>query len=172
MELGAVTPPPQPADRGHRRQGRRRRRVFAVVLVAGAATAWLVVRGRHAASGTEAGARSSDERVERPPRVIGDSLRITVEVVNATAVRGLGRQATAWLRDVGFDVVNTTTAAEKDRRDSSVVRYGTGHPEWAMIAAKAIGGARIEARPDSLRYLDLTVLVGRSWRPPPQTLYP
>lgn len=117
-----------------------------------------------------AGARGA--RGARPARVVGDSVRITVEVVNATAVRGLGRQATAWLRDAGFDVVNTTTAAEKDRRDSSMVAYGTGHPEWAALAAKAIGGARVEARADSLRYLDLIVFVGRSWRPPPQTLYP
>lgn len=119
-----------------------------------------------------AAASSADARITRPARVVADSVRITVEVVNATAVRGLGRQATAWLRDAGFDVVNTTTAAEKDRRDSSLVFYGTGHPEWAALAAAALGGAGIEARPDSLRYLDLIVLVGRSWRPPPQTLYP
>jgi hypothetical protein len=48
----------------------------------------------------------------------------------------------------------------------------SGHPDWARLAAKAMGGARVESRPDSLRYLDLTVLVGRSWRPPPQSLYP
>lgn len=138
------------------------------VAALGLATLW---RSR-AGSGTPSAPLGGDDRPGRPVRVIGDSLRITVEVVNATAVRGLGRTATAWLRDVGFDVVNTTTAAAKDLRDSSLVLYGTGHPEWAMIAAKAIGGARIEARPDSLRYLDLTVLVGRSWRPPPQTLYP
>ena len=147
--------------------------MFAVALVLAAVTLGLVMRWRsHAGSGASPATPMTDERTGRPARVISDSLRITVEVVNATAVRGLGRTATAWLRDAGFDVVNTTTAAEKDRRDSSLVLYATGHPEWAMLAAKAIGGARIEARPDSLRYLDLTVLVGRSWRPPPQTLYP
>lgn len=115
---------------------------------------------------------TGQEGVRRPERIIADSLRITMEVVNATEIRGLGRQATAWLRDAGFDVVNTTTAPEKERRDSSLVLYGSGHPEWAALAARSIGGARIEARPDSLRYIDLTVFVGRSWRPPPQTLYP
>ncbi len=157
----------------HHARVRRRRRVIALALVGGALAVWPVMRWTSRAGfGTPPAPRAGDDRTARPARVIGDSLRITVEVVNATAVRGLGRTATAWLRDVGFDVVNTTTAAEKDRRDSSVVLYGTGHPEWALIAAKALGGARIEARPDSLRYLDLTVLVGRSWRPPPQTLYP
>ncbi|MEI8259178.1 MAG: LytR C-terminal domain-containing protein, partial [Deltaproteobacteria bacterium] len=104
--------------------------------------------------------------VKRPPRVVPDSVRIKVEVVNATDIRGLGQLATAWLRDQGFDVVTTTTAAEKDRRDSSLVLDRSGHPAWAALAAKALGGAGVAARTDSLRFLDLTVLVGRSWRPP------
>lgn len=144
------------------------------MLIAGSATGWFTMRGRRSepVSGRAVAATGLDERADRPVRVVPDSLRITVEVVNATAVRGLGRQATAWLRDAGFDVVNTTTAPAKDRRDNSLVLYGSGHPEWATLAAKALGGGRIEARPDSLRYLDLIVLIGRSWRPPPQTLYP
>lgn len=146
------------------------------VLITAIATGWFGTRGRRS---PEAGAvtaapsrEASAERAVPPARVVPESLRITVEVVNATDVRGLGRQATAWLRDAGFDVVNTTTAPEKERRDSSLVLYGSGHPEWAALAARSLGGARIEARPDSLRYIDLTVFVGRSWRPPPQTLYP
>ncbi len=108
----------------------------------------------------------------RPTRVVPDTVRIKVEVLNATATRGLARLATAWLRDKGFDVVGTGTSAEADRRDSTLILDRSGHPEWARWAADAMGGARIEARPDSLRYLDLTILVGRSWRPPPQSLYP
>jgi hypothetical protein len=110
--------------------------------------------------------------MERPRRIVPESVRIKVEVVNATATRGLGRLATAWLRDQGFDVVATTTAAEADRRDSTLVLDRSGHAEWAALAAKAMGGARVESRPDSLRYLDVTVLVGRAWRAPPQALYP
>lgn len=101
-----------------------------------------------------------------------DSVRIKVEVLNATATRGLGRLATAWLRDKGFDVVGTGTAATAERRDSTLVLDRSGHADWARLAAEAMGGARVEARPDSLRYVDLTVLIGRSWRPPPQSLYP
>ncbi len=170
MELGSVAPPGDAARQARRR---RRLRLLALVLIAGLATGWFTLRGRgNPASGEATVASANDARADRPVRVVPESLRITVEVVNATVVRGLGRQATAWLRDAGFDVVNTTTAPAKDRRDSSLVLYGSGHPEWAALAAKAIGGARIEARPDSLRFLDLTVLLGRSWRPPPQTLYP
>jgi hypothetical protein len=170
VEFGSVAPPGDATVRARRR---RRLRLLVVAVVAGSAAGWFALRGRgDSAPGQAAIAPADDARADRPARVVPDSLRITVEVVNATAVRGLGRQATAWLRDAGFDVVNTTTAPAKERRDSSLVLYGTGHPEWAALAARAIGGACVEARPDSLRFLDLTVLVGRSWRPPPQTLYP
>ena len=42
----------------------------------------------------------------------------------------------------------------------------------AHLAAKALGGARIEMRPDSSRYLDLTILLGTAWRPPAETFHP
>lgn len=96
--------------------------------------------------------------------------RVRVQVVNATKVRGLARRATHWLRDRGFDVVETGTSAEQ--LDNSLVLDRSGHPDWAKRAARAMGGARVETRPDSSRYLDLTVLVGRSWRAPSQPLDP
>lgn len=142
-----------------------------MVVAVGFTANWVMRRPRPAVAPAGKGGVDSSITV-RPSRVIPDSVRIKIEVVNATETRSLGRLATAWLRDKGFDVVSTGTAAEKDRRDSSLVLDRSGHPEWAAAAAKAIGGARIESRPDSLRFLDLTVLVGRSWRPPPQTLYP
>ena len=148
---------------------RRRRRVALLVLLAAIVGGLFRQHGTAPGGGADA---SATARAERPARVVPDSVRIKVEVLNATATRGLGRLATAWLRDKGFDVVGTGTAPEADRRDSSLVIDRSGHPEWARLAAEAIGGARIESRPDSLRYLDLTILLGRSWRPPPQALYP
>ncbi len=143
----------------------------ALVLVIAVAVGVYGARAHWTRAWSTGGDTASDITV-RPARVVPDSVRIKVEVVNATATRGLGRLATAWLRDKGFDVVSTTTAPEMDRRDSSIVLDRSGHPAWAAIAATAIGGARVERRPDSLRFLDLTVLVGRSWRPPSQALYP
>ena len=108
-----------------------------------------------------------------PPRVDARApagVRIKVEVLNASAVRGLARRATMHLRDRGFDVVASGTARE--RRDSTLVLDRSGHPEWARLVADAMGGARVESRPDSSRYLDVTVLVGASWRPPAEPLYP
>jgi hypothetical protein len=96
--------------------------------------------------------------------------RITVEVLNATRVRGLARRAALALRDQGFDVVSTGT--NRDPFDSTQVLDRTGHREWAVRAAKAMGGATVLVRPDSSRDVDLTVLIGASWRPPSQPFYP
>jgi hypothetical protein len=109
---------------------------------------------------------AADDTLARPPA----GARVRVQVVNATTVRGLGRRATFYLRDRGFDVVEVGTT--RDRRDSTLVLDRSGHPEWARRAAHAMGGAPVEARPDSSRYLDVTVLVGRNWRPPAEPFHP
>jgi hypothetical protein len=155
--------PPEVARR------RIRRRIALVVILVGIVAG--VFRPRSQPEST-ASAPAPDAPAARPKRVVPDSVRIKVEVINATASRGLGRLATAWLRDKGFDVVGTGTAPEAERRDSTLVLDRSGHPAWAKLAAEAMGGARVDLRPDSLRYLDVTVLIGRNWRPPPQALYP
>ena len=96
--------------------------------------------------------------------------RVRVQVLNTTRTRGLARRATMHLRDRGFDVVDTGT--DPQTRDSTLVLDRSGHPEWAALVAGALGGARVEARPDSSRYLDVTVLLGSSWRPPAEPFYP
>lgn len=96
--------------------------------------------------------------------------RITVEVLNATKVRGLARRAALTLRDHGFDVVSTGT--NREQFDSTNVLDRTGHRDWAARAANAMGGGTVLVRPDSSREVDLTVLIGTSWRPPAQPFYP
>lgn len=164
MEFGPLNTPPVSAAR------RRRRRVALFIVLAAAAVG--VARQRSSRPEHVDGAEAAPSRAVRPARVVPDSVRIKVEVLNATTTRGLGRLATAWLRDKGFDVVGTGTAPTAERSDSTLVLDRSGHADWARLAAEAMGGARVEARPDSLRYVDLTVLIGRSWRPPPQSLYP
>ena len=111
---------------------------------------------------------AADDTLARPPA----GPRIRVQVVNATTTRGLGRRATFYLRDRGWDVVEIGTAAARDRRDDTLVLDRSGHPEWARRVAHAMGGARVEARPDTSRYLDVTVLVGRAWRAPAEPFHP
>ena len=96
--------------------------------------------------------------------------RIRVEVINASRTRGLARRATRLLRDRGFDVV---TFANSDRlQDSTLVLDRTDHAEWASLVGKALGGARVEARPDTSRYVDVTVVLGGTWRSPAQPFSP
>jgi hypothetical protein len=103
--------------------------------------------------------------IHAPPGV-----RIRVQVLNATATRGLARRATGYLRDRGFDVVDVATAAEP--RDSTLVIDRSGQSDWAHLVARALGVAAVESRLDSSRYLDVTVLVGRDWTPPAEPFYP
>ncbi len=143
--------------------------VIAAALAAAGVRVW---RGRGDAVAAGAGA---PDGVTSPP--LTDTLarapggqRIKVQVINATRVRGLARRATRALRDRGFDVVEVGTTGEL--RDSTLVLDRSNHPDWAERAARAMGGARVQARPDTSRYLDLTVLVGRAWRPPAEPLDP
>ena len=102
--------------------------------------------------------------------LVPDGVRIKVEVLNASGQRGLARRATFALRDAGFDVVRF--ANDPARRDSTLVLARSGNEGWAALVARALGGARVEARPDSSRYLDVTVLLGADWRPPTKPFHP
>ena len=131
--------------------------VTALALVT-VGVAWSTLRGR-----------GTVRRAERPESVMAGE-RVRVQVLNAAGMRGRARRATLHLRDAGFDVVDVGNAPET--LDSTLVLDRSGHPEWARRVADAMGGARVEARPDTLRYLDVTVLIGRSWRPPAEPFYP
>jgi LytR cell envelope-related transcriptional attenuator len=133
--------------------------VIALAVGAGAAWWW---RGRGTVIQTADG---SEVR-----RLAPEGTRITVEVLNATTVRGLARRATFHLRDLGFDVVRF--AGDTSSRDSTLVLDRSGHPEWAALVSRAFGGVPVEERPDSSRYVDVTVLVGSSWRPPAKPFHP
>ncbi|HEU4989892.1 MAG: LytR C-terminal domain-containing protein [Gemmatimonadota bacterium] len=130
-----------------------------VLAVAAGALWWSRARAAHAAGAAPI-----------PDATAPADTRIRVEVLNATRIRGLAREGTFLLRDRGFDVVAIGTSAQQS--DSTVVLDRSNHPEWARRVADALGGARVEARPDSTLYVDVTVLLGRAWRPPPQPLHP
>ncbi|MCU0624676.1 MAG: LytR C-terminal domain-containing protein [Gemmatimonadaceae bacterium] len=89
--------------------------------------------------------------------------RVRVRVLNASTRTGMARRAALYLRDMGYDVVDWGT--DPVARDRTQVD-DHGHPEWASRVARALGGATVVARADSLRQLDLTVRLGRDWRSP------
>ena len=144
---------------------RARARVVAValpiVIVASGATVW---RMHHRASATA-------PVVETAPNVRApDSVRVRIQVLNGTKTRGLARRATMLLRDHGFDVVETGT--DIVARDTTIVYDLSGHADWAARVAKLFPPARVVPRPDSSRYLDITISIGSTWRSPAQPFYP
>jgi hypothetical protein len=152
-----------------------------VLIVAGIVALALVTVGviGYRDGGTHSAAQRDSPKTSGPGQSASSPLadpkwvtgtRITVEVINATRVRGLARRAARALRDQGFDVVSTGT--NKEQFDSTQVLARTGHRDWAERAAKAMGGGTVLIRPDSSRDVDLTVLVGTAWRAPAQPFYP
>jgi hypothetical protein len=135
-----------------------------VILLAAGSVGWMT-RERWYAAGESVGVSAVDDTVRAPANV-----RVRVQVLNASKRRGLARRATTALRDRGFDVVETGTTSAL--RDSTLVLDRSGNAGWAQLVAAALGGAAVEARPDTSRYVDVTVLLGASWRPPAQPLYP
>ena len=133
--------------------------MLVIVLSAGAA----VIHARRAPSPLLA-------RLADTPRA-PEGVRIRVQVLNTTKTRGLARRATRLLRDRGFDVVEYGTIPGPTI-DTTIVLDLSGHPAWADAAAKVMAPARTKVRADSSRYLDVTVLIGSSWRPPAEPLYP
>jgi hypothetical protein len=89
-----------------------------LVLAAGGTYAW-----RRASTSEASQALALFATVER---VVPDSVRIKVEVLNATNVRGLARRGTFHLRDLGFDVVASGNSTEKV--DTTVVIVRSGRP--------------------------------------------
>jgi len=98
-----------------------------------------------------------------------EGTRIKIEVLNATKTKGLARRATLYLRERGFDVVGSGNVTEQ--RATTIVYDRSSHPDWARLVARAMN-APVVARPDSSRYLDVTVLIGADWRPPPLPFHP
>jgi len=148
-------------------RGRRSLIAMLLLLVAGAAGAALWrVRAEAARGAVGAAAPVEEDSAALAPR----GARVRVEVLNASRVRGLARRATMRLRDLGYDVVGSGNAGET--RDSTLVLVRRGDPAIGERVARAMGGARVESRPDSSRYVDVSVLVGGTWRPPPGPLRP
>jgi hypothetical protein len=103
---------------------------------------------------------ASDDDIPRAPA----GNRIKVEVLNAAGTRGLAMRATRHLRDLGYDVVGVGNAPASST--PLLVLDRSGNESFARAVAASLGGAPVEARPDSSRHLDVTVVVGAGWAPP------
>jgi hypothetical protein len=88
--------------------------------------------------------------------------RVTVEVLNGTRRAGVARAATRLLRRGGLDVVYFGNADEAV--DSTRVIVRRGDPARGRDVRLALGVGRIVAEPDTLRRVDVSVLLGADFR--------
>lgn len=107
----------------------------------------------------ETGLRAFGRGVDTPADV-------RVEVLNGAGVGGLARDATHHLRDGGFDVVFFGNASRFDHA-RSVVLDRRGDTERARAVAAALGIDSVATAIDSALMLEVTVVLGKDWPPPP-----
>ncbi|HEY7611470.1 MAG TPA: LytR C-terminal domain-containing protein [Gemmatimonadales bacterium] len=89
--------------------------------------------------------------------------RVTVEVLNGTKRAGVARAATRMLRRRGLDVVfygNADAATE-----STQVLVRRGDPGAGQVVRQAIGTGRVVVDPDTLRRVDVSVILGLDFKP-------
>lgn len=94
--------------------------------------------------------------------VPGPGQRVEVEVLNGTERPGLARTATRALRQRGLDVVFYGSGPATD---STRILVRRGAAEHGRAVAEALGAGRVSVEPDTLRRVDVTVLIGRDWHP-------
>lgn len=83
---------------------------------------------------------------------------ITVEVLNGTDRRGLARQVTRVLREEGVDVIYFGSAEDSSHLTQILVRRGEKAKGEEL--RRLLGVGRVVSKPDSLRRLDLTLILG------------
>jgi LytR cell envelope-related transcriptional attenuator len=89
--------------------------------------------------------------------------RITVEVLNGTRRAGVARAATRMLRRRGLDVVFYGNA--ESRVDSTRVIVRRGDPARGRDVRQVLGAGRVLVEPDTLRRVDVSVILGPDFRP-------
>jgi len=91
--------------------------------------------------------------------------RTMVEVLNGTRRTGLARLGTRQLRARGIDVVYFGSASQAT--DSTRILVRRGDPGRAEAVRAALGVGQVSVAPDSLRRVDVTVILGPDFRPAP-----
>ena len=91
--------------------------------------------------------------------------RIVVEVLNGTRRPGLARTATRLMRQQGLDVVFFGSADSADQTDSTRIIVRRGERGAAEVVARALGAGRIEVELDTLRRVDVSVILGSDYHP-------
>jgi hypothetical protein len=86
-----------------------------------------------------------------------------VEVLNGSRRAGAARAATRMLRRQGLDVVFYGNAGEAAESTRVIVRRGD--PARAREVRHALGAGQVVVEPDTLRRVDVSVILGPDFRP-------
>jgi hypothetical protein len=89
--------------------------------------------------------------------------RITVEVLNGSNRDGVARLGTLALREAGLDVLTYGTA--ETVVDTTLVLVRRGAADRGRLVARALGRGVVRVETDTLRRVDVTVILGRDWTP-------
>ena len=92
--------------------------------------------------------------------------RVEVEVLNGAGIPGLARDVTRRLRDAGFDVVHFGNAGGPPHQVSEVLDR-TGKLKAARAIAGNLDIERVRVAPDTGRYVDVSVILGKDWEDAP-----
>jgi hypothetical protein len=110
--------------------------------------------------------RPATPSVEHAYPIPAPDHRIMVEVLNTTIRPGLARAATRALRRLGLDVVFFGNGDLPGRLDSTRVVARRGDRAAAERVARALGQGVVKVQADTLRRVDVSVLLGDDYRPP------
>lgn len=104
----------------------------------------------------------SPHRDENPADLLGNVIQ--VEVHNGCGKANAAADATAYLREFGFDVVEHGNHSSFDR-DTTLVIDRVGNLEAARKVATALGlsSEHVHQQVDATRYLDVSVVIGHDY---------
>jgi len=129
--------------------------------------ALVAIGGTVAAVARRPRSRPATPAVEHAYPIPAPDHRIVVEVLNTTGRPGLARAATRALRRRGLDVVFFGNGDLPTPVDSTRIIARRGDRVAAERVARALGQGMVKVQPDTLRRVDVTVLLGGDYRPPP-----
>jgi hypothetical protein len=133
-------------------------RIARIGLIAGAALVLIV--------GVIVAARLKRDRLPGHAYAIPSAHdRIVVEVLNGTTRQGLARTATRLIRQQGLDVVFFGSTDSTSRTDSTRIIVRRGVRGAGDIVARALGVGKVEVAVDTLRRVDVSVILGSDYRP-------
>ena len=102
-------------------------------------------------------------RLDNPGNLLGDIIQI--EVLNATGKDGLAREMTEYLREMGFDVMNTDDLPDKVILEKTVIKDRIGNLDASQQVALAVGlpASRISEDIKIEYFLDATIIIGNDF---------